>query len=115
MAGVKTSAVQEKEPSIYVVYDSSLPNASYEDDILNRSISRARTKFIGVALNDLKGLMFSGSRLRILYCESGFDGNTADTVKLEFSAVYNTGMGKVKDNLVSVTRQPEGGRVENQD
>lgn len=114
MATSKANAVQNNEPPVYCIYDSAVPNTGDRNDVLTRSIAKARTKFIGVALNDVKGLQFSDTRLRILYCEQGFHGNPSDTVKLEFTAVYGTGLGKVKDNMVSLARQPEiiGGETE---
>lgn len=109
MATPKTNAVQKDHPSVYCIYDSTLPEPMYGDDVLTRSISKARTRFIATALNDVKGLVFSDTRLRLFYCAEGFEGNPGNTLKLEFTALYGTGMGKVASNLVSVTGQLEGG------
>lgn len=108
MATPKSNAVQNNNAPIYVLYDSSVPNSDTGYDTLSRSLSRARTKFIQTALNDIKGLVFSNTHLRVLYCEEGFNGNKADTIRLEFTALYGTGMGKASTALGAATGQYTG-------
>lgn len=107
MANAKSNALQKDHPPVYCIYDSALPEPMYGDDVLTRSIAKARTRLIATALNDVKGLVFSNTRLRLLYCQEGFENNPGDTLKLEFTALYGTGMGKVATNLVSFAGQSE--------
>lgn len=108
MATSKSNAVPSTNPSEYCVFDSDVPSIDAGDNLLTRSLPKATGQLLKTAINDVKGVNLSKYRARVFFAPDGYNGNLYDTVRIEFTALYRLGVGKVASELVALARQREG-------
>jgi hypothetical protein len=113
MAISKPNAVQDIQPSEYVLFDSSLPDNIDIDIPLIRSAGKAAAKMLSVVISTVKGCDLSGYALRLLYKPTGYSKATRNTLRLEFTAEFTPHVGATKNTLVSIASKREGLPAEN--
>lgn len=100
MGTPKSNAVQKESPSEYLVYDSGVQDSMLPDSVLARSLPLFNQKAIQAAINNIKGMLFSGYRARIYVLSEGLQDNRIDSIRVDICIDYSVGLGKVKDTLV---------------